>query len=77
MSIFPQFIDFSSSEYFGQFLLLVVTYSSLNLIIHFIYALLAKSARNWLSSDKGGRIVNRAGGATFVLFGIGLATTSK
>jgi len=34
MSIFPQFIDFSSA-YTAQFALLAITYSSLNLIIHF------------------------------------------
>ena len=76
MSIFPQFVDYSS-QYIGQFILLVVTYSSLVLIIHFLYAYIAKSARTWLSSEKGGRIVNRAGGGTFVFFGIGLAATNK
>ena len=77
MSIFPQFVDFSSSQYVSKFLMLVVTYSSLNLLIHFLYAYLARSARNWLSTEKGGRIVNRAGGGIFVLFGIGLASTTK
>jgi len=77
MSIFPQFVDFSSSQYVSQFFILVVTYSSLNLLIHFLYAYLARSARNWLSTEKGGRMVNRAGGGVFVLFGIGLASTSK
>jgi threonine/homoserine/homoserine lactone efflux protein len=76
MSIFPQFVDYSSA-YVGQFILLVVTYSSLVLIIHFLYAHLAKSARTWLSSEKGGRIVNRAGGGTFVFFGIGLASATN
>jgi threonine/homoserine/homoserine lactone efflux protein len=77
MSIFPQFVDFSSSQYVSKFLMLVVTYSSLNLLIHFLYAYLARSARNWLSTEKGRRIVNRAGGGIFVLFGIGLASTNK
>jgi homoserine/homoserine lactone efflux protein len=75
MAIFPQFVDFSS-DYANQFVLLVVTYSILNLIIHFLYALLAKSVRSWLSSDKGRRIVNHAGGGIFVFFGIGLAFSS-
>ncbi len=75
MSIFPQFVDYSSA-YVTQFLLLVMTYSSLVLIIHFFYAYLAKSARGWLSSEKGSRIVNRTGGGTFMLFGIGLAASS-
>ena len=77
MSIFPQFVDFSSSQYVSQFFILVVTYSSLNLLIHFLYAYLARSVRNWLSTEKGGRMVNRAGGGVFVFFGIGLASTSK
>lgn len=76
MSVFPQFIDLSGN-YIGQFMLLVVTYSSLVIIIHFVYANLAKSARGWLSSDKGGRMVNRLGGGTFMGFGIGLATASR
>lgn len=76
MSIFPQFINYSS-EFIGQFVLLVITYSALVVIIHFMYAHLAKKARNWLSSPKGGKIVNRAGGGTFMFFGIGLATANK
>jgi len=76
MSIFPQFINYSS-EFISQFILLVITYSSLVVIIHFMYAHLAKKARSWLSSPKGGKIVNRAGGGTFMLFGVGLATANK
>jgi len=76
MSIFPQFINYES-EFIGQFLLLVITYSCLVLVIHFMYAQLAKKARNWLSSPKGGKIVNRAGGGVFMIFGIGLASTNK
>lgn len=76
MSIFPQFIDFSG-KYVSQFVLLVCTYSSLVVLIHILYAYLGKSARNWFSSDIGGRIVNKIGGGTFVGFGVGLATASK
>jgi threonine/homoserine/homoserine lactone efflux protein len=76
MAIFPQFVDFSS-DYARQFTLLVLTYSSLNLIIHFLYALLAKSARGWLSSDKGKRKMSRIGGGIFILFSIGLASSSR
>lgn len=76
MSVFPQFVDYSS-DYTDKFVLLVVTYSSLVVVIHFLYAYLAKSARNWLSSEAGGRLVNRLGGGTFVGFGIGLAAASK
>jgi len=76
MSIFPQFINFNH-HYISQFLLLVVTYSLLVIIIHLLYSFLAKSARLWLASDKGGRIVNRCSGGTFMCFGVGLATASK
>lgn len=76
MSIFPQFVDYSA-DFIGQFTLLVVTYSSLVVIIHVLYAHLAKSARGWLSSDKGSRMVNRLGGGTFMCFGVGLASASK
>lgn len=76
MSIFPQFIDFSG-KFVSQFALLVVTYSSLVVIIHLFYANLGNSARNWLSSDRGGRMVNRVSGGTFIGFGIGLATANK
>lgn len=43
MSVFPQFINFNHG-YIAQFILLVVTYSILVIIIHLLYALLAKSA---------------------------------
>jgi threonine/homoserine/homoserine lactone efflux protein len=76
MSIFPHFVDYSSN-YIGEFLLLVVTYSSLVLVIHFIYANVAKKTRNWFASDTGSKIVNRAGGCTFICFGIGLVLASR
>ena len=76
LSIFPQFIDFTA-KYSQQFMLLVVTYSCLVVLIHFIYAGLAKKSRLWLTSEKGGRSVNRIGGGTFMCFGLGLASASK
>jgi len=76
MSIFPQFVDFTK-DYNNQFIIFVITYSSLVVFIHFIYAYLAKSSRKWLGSQKGGKAVNRFGGGTFVFFGIGLASASK
>ena len=76
MSVFPQFIDFNHG-YIAQFILLVVSYSLLVIIIHIFYSLLAKSLRFWLASEKGGRIVNRVSGGTFMCFGVGLATANK
>lgn len=76
MSIFPQFVNFER-EGTQQFLLLVTTYSVLIVVIHLTYAYLAKAMRFWLSSEKGGRLVNRIGGGTFVFFGIGLASANR
>jgi homoserine/homoserine lactone efflux protein len=76
LSVFPQFID-SGASYKAQFLLLVITYASLVVGIHAIYALFAHQARRWLSSERGGRILNKAGGATFVCFGAALAAAKK
>jgi homoserine/homoserine lactone efflux protein len=76
MSIFPQFVDFTR-PYFGQFALLVTSYSGLVIVIHLGYAYLATSARGWLVSDGGGRMVNRLGGGTFVCFGVALASANR
>lgn len=76
LSVFPQFID-PSQDYGPQFAALVLTYSSLVVIIHSGYALTAQRARAWLISERGGRAVNRAGGAAFVFFGAALATSRR
>lgn len=76
LSIFPQFIDHSLT-YASQFAILVLTYSSLVVLIHCLYALTAQRAKTWLTSEKGGRMVNRAGGATFMFFGAALATAKR
>lgn len=76
LSVFPQFID-ASSGYAAQFSVLVLTYGTLVVLIHCLYALFAQRARGWLASERGGRTVNKAGGATFVLFGGLLATAQR
>jgi homoserine/homoserine lactone efflux protein len=50
LSIFPQFID-RSMDYSTQFTVQVLTYSSLVVVIHSLYALFAQSARLWLASE--------------------------
>jgi homoserine/homoserine lactone efflux protein len=45
--------------------------------IHTIYALFAHQARRLLTSERGGRILNKTGGATFVCFGVVLAAANK
>ena len=74
LSVFPQFID-HSGDYSTQFTVQVLTYSSLVVVIHCLYALSAQRVKRWLTSDKGGRIINRVGGVTFVCFGAALVTT--
>ncbi len=76
MSIFPQFVDFTT-DYQATFALLVVTYSSLVVVIHMGYAYLAKSTRGWLSTHKGGHLINRIGGSTFMCFSVGLVSANK
>jgi len=76
MSVFPQFINFNS-DYMSQFIALVLTYSFLVIVIHFIYAFLAKQARTYLSTKKGRLVVNKTSGGTFIFFGFGLALASK
>jgi homoserine/homoserine lactone efflux protein len=76
LSVFPQFID-HTREVGGQFALLVVTYSALVVLIHCGYALTAQWARPWLVSERGGRAVNRLGGAAFVCFGAALAISRR
>ena len=76
LSVLPQFVDYDAAHV-HQFALLVVTYSLVLVIIHLIYAGLARTTRQWLASPKGGRLVNRLGGGTFMCFGVGLAATSR
>jgi homoserine/homoserine lactone efflux protein len=76
LSVFPQFID-RSLDFGRQFAVLVVTYGTLILLIHSVYALCARQARAWLSSPRGGRALNRLGGTTFMVFGAALATAKR
>ncbi|NPU84928.1 MAG: LysE family translocator [Syntrophaceae bacterium] len=76
LSIFPQFIDLSKN-YWTQFAVQVLTYSSLVVVIHCLYGLFAGTARRWLTSERGGRAINRLGGATFMFFGAALIAAKK
>jgi homoserine/homoserine lactone efflux protein len=76
LSVFPQFID-PEKNYTAQFAVLVSTYSALVVVIHCMYAVSARRAKRWLTSERGGRNVNRAAGATFVFFGAALATANR
>lgn len=76
LSVFPQFID-RTRDFGGQFAVLVLTYSTLVILIHCGYAVTAQRAKRWLASERGGRAVNRVGGAAFVFFGAALATARR
>ena len=76
MALFPQFIN-PNEAYIFQFILLAITFSVLVVIIHFSYAFFAKSARTKLSTPKGSRILSKASGTFYMLFGAGLATANK
>ena len=76
LSVFPQFID-PQQDYALQFTILVLTYSALVVVIHSSYAFFAKRARAWLTSERGGRHVNRLAAATFVFFGAALVTAER
>lgn len=76
LSIFPQFID-RTMDYSIQFTLQVLTYSTLVVVIHCLYALLAQRVKSWLTSEKGGRMINTLGGMTFMFFGAALATAKR
>lgn len=76
LSVLPQFID-ARQPYAVQFAVLVGTYSALVVIIHCGYALFAQRARGWLSSERGGRLVNRMAGTTFMCFGAAMAVAKR
>lgn len=76
LSVLPQFID-PQQAYVVQFVALVGTYSTLVVVIHCGYALCAQRAKGWLSSERGGRLVNRAAGTTFICFGAALAVAKR
>jgi homoserine/homoserine lactone efflux protein len=76
LSIFPQFIN-THQDYRSQFALLLLTHCLLTVGIHCMYALCAGHARQWLSTERGGKVVNRAGALTFMFFGAAMATAKR
>lgn len=76
LSVLPQFID-HHAPHVPQLVLLVLSYAVLVVVIHSGYALCAQRARRWLKSERGGRTLNRVGGATFMAFGAMLATAKN
>lgn len=76
MSLFPQFINHQQS-YIAQFTALTLTFCITIIVVHSTYTFAANSIKSWLVSPRGSKWVNRTGGSVFVLFGLGLATTTQ
>lgn len=76
LSVLPQFID-AVEPYAPQFFVLVLTYSSLVVVIHCIYAYFAGQAKSWLASEKGSRVLSKSAGATFIFFGALLVAAKR
>lgn len=76
MSLFPQFINHQQS-YVVQFTTLTLTFCMTIIVVHSTYTFAANSIKFWLSSPRGSKLVNRTGGSVFVLFGLGLATSTQ
>lgn len=75
LSVFPQFIDKQLSNQM-QFPLLILTYCALVVLIHCMYGCCANRAKLWLTSNKGGKILNRTGACIFAVFGFTLGVSS-
>lgn len=76
MSLFPQFIN-AEQSYASQFSLLTITFCSVIIIVHFLYAVGANSIKAWLLTPKGSKMINKASGSVFILFGLGLASSHR
>ena len=79
MAVFPQFIAVTDSllDPLWQFWFLVLTYCVLVLVIHSLYALMAKMARVSLASEQGSRWVSKTSAVFHVLLGLGLALSHQ
>lgn len=76
LSVLPQFIE-TDGSHAGQFFILALTYSALVVVVHCLYGFCAARAKAWLVSGRGQKTINRSGAVTLVLFGMGLAGTSR
>lgn len=76
LSVFPQFIDYTTNT-LPRFSLLIVSYGLTIVLIHSFYTLLANSVRRFLITQSGERLARRIAGSSYILFGAGLASTSR
>ena len=75
-ALFPQFIN-QNENYISQFIILSLIFSSLVIIIHFLYGISASFARAKLTTPKISRIINKTSGSILMCFGIGLAVSNR
>ncbi|BBP43254.1 LysE family translocator [Thiosulfativibrio zosterae] len=75
MAVFPQFIAVTDSalDPLWQFWFLVLTYCVLVVVIHSLYAVMAKLARASLASEHGSYWVSKTSAVFHILLGLGLA----
>lgn len=74
-ALFPQFISINRALV-PQFTMLIATLMSFSFFFLMSYALLAHSAKAWLTGQSRIKVVNRASGSIFTGFGLLLATSS-
>ncbi len=75
-ALFPQFITIHQAL-IPQFTLLIATLMCFSFFFLMSYALLAHSAKTWLTKPGRIKVVNRTSGAIFIGFGLLLATSSN
>ena len=75
-ALFPQFISIDRALV-PQFVMLIVTLMTLSFFFLMSYALLAHSAKEWLTGQSRIKIANRTSGSIFICFGLLLATSSN
>ena len=75
-ALFPQFISVDRALV-PQFATLIATLMSFSFFFLMSYALLAHSAKSWLTGQRRIRAVNRTSGSIFIGFGLLLATSSN
>lgn len=76
LSILPQFVDPMRAAV-PQLVLLVLSYASLVMVIHSVYAWAAQSVRQFLASARGRRWFQRGSGLVFIGFGLALVRASR
>ncbi|GAB2840994.1 LysE family translocator [Pseudoduganella ginsengisoli] len=72
LSVFPQFIR-PDAHFARQFAVLVVTYGTIVVLVHCLYAACAQYAKRWLASRTGGTLLQRVAGTVFIAFAALLA----